>query len=39
MNGLEYRKLPVEEQVSWLNEELQKQELKKVAVELGMSTS
>lgn len=39
VNGLEYRKLPVEEQVNWLNEELQKQELKKVAAELGMSTS
>lgn len=39
LNGLEYRKLLVEEQVNWLNEKLQKHELKKVAAELCMSTS
>ncbi|KOP78156.1 hypothetical protein AMS59_13750 [Lysinibacillus sp. FJAT-14745] len=39
MKGFEYRKLSVEDQVNWLNEELQKQELKKIAAELGMSTS
>jgi len=39
VKGFEYRKLSVEDQVNWLNEELQKQELKKIAAELGMSTS
>ncbi len=39
VNRFEYRKLPVEEQVNWINEELRKQELKNIAAELGMSIS
>lgn len=39
MEKLQYKMLPIEEKLVWLNEELLEKELKQVASEIGMSAS